>query len=141
MRVRRVLVVSAAVLGVIIGAAVWTGVQAGRWQAIHHDGESITIPPNWHPLTGGKTYGESTRSPWGLRFLREFTARDIPPAAQALSAVGPHVHEWKIYHGHHVTYYGVWSEAHHTRSIKICVPRSQQNLALAILGSWQPLSH
>ena len=130
------MVIGTVVLGAVVFTAVWTGIQSGRWQVVHHQGESITIPPSWHRDGGAGAYVE-TSSRWGLWFLPSFTAKNVPAKARMLPNVGRNLREWQVQNGRQFIYYGVWSLADHTRSIKICVPRTQVNLALAILGSWR----
>lgn len=129
---------SAAVFGIVVIGAIWIGTQSGSWKVVHDQGQSLTIPATWHPTDNGQAYLEQGRPADGLWFLKAFSSQELPSTAKKLPKVGPNIHEWQIKGANHFTYYAVWTGHDQTQAIKIHVPKSQQNLAQAVLGSWQP---
>lgn len=126
-------------LACVITGAVWIGTQSGNWHVIHNHGESLTIPASWHSLDKGKVYLESlSKNKNGLWFLSALTPAELPAGAKPMPNVGDHTKEWLVKNGNQFTYYGLWKGRSRIQAIKIHVPRSQENLALAVLGSWRP---
>jgi hypothetical protein len=92
-------------------------------------------------MNKGKAYLESlSQKDDGLWLLPGLNPADLPATAKLMPKVGNHIKEWQVKKGNQFTYYGLWTDRHQSQAIKIHVPRSQQNLALAVLGSWRPSS-
>ncbi len=142
MKNRIVVTAGLVVLTCIVAGAVWIGTQKGHWQVVQSHGESVTIPANWHATDKHRGYVERRpNQDDGLWFLSRLSPRQLPAAAKPMPNVGDHVREWLYQKGNQFTYYGLWTGHGTPQAIKIHVPRSQQNLALAVLGSWRPGIH
>ncbi len=132
-------VVSLVMGGSILGGAVWLGSLSGQWRTIHVQRMTLTIPQSWQPTDHGQVYQDPGVPSDGIWFIRHFIPAALPRSARLIPSGTPNIREWQVHTARHWTYYARWHGAHRHLAIKLQVPAPQQNLALAILGSWQSL--